>query len=181
MLFTGKGDKGDTSSFGCDQRFMKSSDLAEALGAVDEINSLLGLCKVQSDNFSLPITDYQLHDVLEQVQQDLFIIQAGLAGADKKLSSDKIKNLENIINAVEEELPKIKTFFLSGGTELGALFDYARAVARRAERRVVKLSGSGKVDDEILAYMNRLSSFLYAMARFVNFKSGAEEQPPSYR
>ncbi|MCX6702648.1 MAG: cob(I)yrinic acid a,c-diamide adenosyltransferase [Candidatus Wolfebacteria bacterium] len=180
MLFTGKGDKGDTSAFGCDQRFMKSSDLTEALGAVDEINSLVGFCKAKSEDLRFKIYDLRIYDALEQAQQDLFIIQANLAGADKRLSPEKIKNLENIINEVEKELPKIKTFFLSGGTEIGSLLDYARAVARRAERRIVKLSGSGKIDGEILAYMNRLSSFLYAMARFVNFKSGAKEKPPKY-
>ena len=210
MLYTRKGDKGDTYFFGCNQRFSKSSELAEALGAVDEINSLLGLCKVrvlidadnpkaeqarygadkrinadkESAEISIKISDISesLAEILEQVQQDLFIVQANLAGAkDKKITQEKIQYLEKIIDSAEKEMPPIKTFFLSGGTELSALFDYARAIARRAERRVVKLSEKDKIDAEILAYMNRLSSLLYALARFVNVKSGAEQIPPSYK
>ena len=201
MLYTRKGDKGDTYFFGCNQRFSKSSELAEALGAVDEINSLLGLIKVkaqtlidadnkrinadkESAEISIKISDISesLAEILEQVQQDLFIVQANLAGAkDKKITQEKIQYLEKIIDSAEKEMPPIKTFFLSGGTELSALFDYARAIARRAERRVVKLSEKDKIDAEILAYMNRLSSLLYALARFVNVKSGAEQIPPSYK
>ncbi len=188
MLYTKKGDGGDTYFFGCDQRFSKSSELAEALGAVDEINSLLGLIKtkaqtlINADNKRINADNESPAGILEQVQQDLFIVQANLAGAkDKKITQEKVSKLEKIIDSAEKEMPPIKTFFLSGGTELSALFDYARAIARRAERRVVKLSEQEKLDAEILAYMNRLSSLLYALARFVNVKSGAEQIPPSYK
>lgn len=184
MLYTRKGDKGDTSAFGCNQRFLKSSELAEALGAVDEINSLLGVCKIKSVKIKIKINgkNHFLTKIVEEVQQHLFIIQANLAGADKKISKEKIEFLENIINEIEKYLPPIKSFFVSGGTELSALFDYARTVSRRAERRVVAFSGSekNKIQPEILAYLNRLSSLLYALARFVNNKSGTLEKPPLY-
>ncbi len=185
MLYTRKGDKGDTSAFGCDQRFSKSSELAEALGAIDEINSLSGLLKLKASNTINRIggiSGDSILKIIEKIQQDLFIIQANLAGAkDKKITPERIQELEKIIDSAEKEMPEIKTFFLSGGTELSALFDYARAIARRAERRVVKLSEKEGVDAEILAYMNRLSSLFYALARFVNFKSGAQQTPPSYK
>ncbi len=195
MLYTKKGDKGDTYGYGCDQRFSKNSELAEALGALDEINSLLGSLKIKSRDLNFKITisgdtfkriaapeHHSLSQILERAQQDLFIIQANLAGAkDKKITPEKIQYLEKIIDAAEKEMPPIKTFFLSGGTELSAFFDYARAIARRAERRVVRLSEKEKLDPEILAYMNRLSSLLYALARFVNVQSGAEQIPPSYK
>ena len=182
MLYTRKGDKGDTSFLGCDQRFSKSSELAEALGAVDEINSLLGFLKEKSRNQPLDISNQNLAEIIEKIQQDIFIIQANLAGAkDKKIIPEKIQYLEKTIDAAEKEMPAIKTFFLSGGTELSALFDYSRAIARRAERQVVKLSEKEKVDAEVPAYMNRLSSLLYALARFINVKSGAKEIPPSYQ
>ncbi|KKQ23175.1 ATP:cob(I)alamin adenosyltransferase [Candidatus Wolfebacteria bacterium RIFCSPLOWO2_01_FULL_38_11] len=182
MLYTRKGDKGDTSAFGCNQRFSKNSALAEALGNVDEINSLLGICKVKSLGFEFQVLDFKLDEIIEQIQQDLFIIQAALAGADKKITQEKIGYLEQIIDELEKQLSPVKSFFISGGAELSALFDYSRAVSRRAERRVVAYSDSekGKLAPEILAYLNRLSSLLYALARAANLKSGQKEKFPSY-
>lgn len=184
MLYTGKGDKGDTYFFGCKQRFSKNSALTEALGSVDEINSLLGICKIESGKIKIKINreNIFLTDIVEKIQQHLFIIQANLAGADKKITQEKIKFLEKIINEIEKSLPPIKSFFIAGGTELSALLDYARAVSRRTERRVVALSESekNKTSPEILAYLNRLSSFLYAAARLANFSAGVKESPPSY-
>src|SRR3989344_3114218 len=136
MLYTRKGDKGDTYMYGCNQRVMKSSELAEALGSLDEINSLLGLCKVRAQtNADFTQTDaeelFNLPHTIENTQQNLFIIQANLAGADKKITQEKITEIEKIIDGSEKELPPIKTFFVSGGTELAALLDYARTIARR--------------------------------------------------
>lgn len=184
MLYTGKGDKGDTSFFGCKQRFSKNSALAEALGSVDEINSLLGICNAKSGKLKIKINGESLFlaEIIEQIQQHLFVIQAELAGADKKISKEKIKFLEKIINGAEKRLPPIKSFFVAGGTELSALFDFARAVSRRAERKVVAFSESGKnkVSPEILVYLNRLSSFLYAAARLANLNAGIKDAAPSY-
>ena len=185
MLYTRKGDKGDTSAFGCNQRFSKNSALAEALGSVDEINSLLGVCKTKSGKIKIKINKENifLSEIIEQIQQHLFIVQANLAGADKKITKEKIEFLENIINEIEKNLPPIKSFFIPGGTELSALFDYARAVSRRTERRVVAFSESGKAktSPEILAYLNRLSSFLYAAARMANLSAGVKDGAPSYQ
>ena len=185
MLYTRKGDKGDTSAFGCNQRFSKNSALAEALGSVDEINSLLGLCKTKAGDFEIEIENkkIRLDEIVEQIQQDLFIIQAALAGADKKITQEKISEIEKIIDEIEKQLPPVKSFFISGGAEQSAFFDYARTIARRAERRVVALSESenNKVAPEVLVYLNRLSSILYALARISNVKSGLEEKGPSYK
>src|SRR3989338_4894434 len=136
MLYTGKGDKGMTAIFGCDQRISKSSAIAEALGALDETNSFLGLCKVHKESASLKLSAVSFSEIIQDVQQNLFIIQAELAGAQKSISEDRIKEIEKIIDAVGKELPLIKTFFISGGTELSALFDVARTIARRAERKI---------------------------------------------
>ena len=150
-LYTRKGDKGDTSAFGCKQRFSKNSALTESLGSLDELNSLLGICKTKAADFELKI--------IEQVQNNLFIIQAKIAGADKKITQDKIDEIEKIIDDIEKQLPPIKSFFLPGGNELAAYFDYTRAVARRAERRAIAYFESEKTqpNDESLAYLNRLS------------------------
>ncbi|MEK7593249.1 MAG: cob(I)yrinic acid a,c-diamide adenosyltransferase [Patescibacteria group bacterium] len=184
MFYTRKGDKGDTSFFGCNQRFSKNSALAEALGSVDEINSLLGFCKIKAKKTAIKIAGktVSLTDIIETIQENLFIIQANLAGADKKITAEKVKYLENIIDEIEKQLPKIKSFFIPGGSELAALFDYSRAVSRRAERRAVAYFENIKIkpNDESLAYLNRLSSLLYALARFVNFKLKIKEKSPLY-
>ena len=196
MLYTRKGDKGTTKTFGCDQRISKSSAIAEALGSLDEINSLLGLCKVKchrgltlkmpqgETSVSLSTQGQSLVSVslLNDVQQTLFIIQAELAGAPKTVAKEKVKAVEKVIDKIEKKLPPIKTFFISGGTELATLFDYARTVARRAERRVVQVNevGDRKMGKHSLAYLNRLSSLLYALARLANHESGITEESPSY-
>lgn len=183
MLYTRKGDNGTTKTFGCDQRISKSSSIAEALGSLDEINSLLGLCKVKSADQGFSVPDGRpFAEVVGEVQHNLFIIQAELAGADKHLVEVKVKGIEGVIDAIEQELPPITSFFVSGGTELAATFDYARTVARRAERRVVQVVKEEALvlGDFTLPYLNRLSSLLYALARLSNHKSGKLEEPPTY-
>ncbi|PIR41053.1 MAG: ATP:cob(I)alamin adenosyltransferase, partial [Candidatus Yonathbacteria bacterium CG10_big_fil_rev_8_21_14_0_10_43_136] len=164
------------SAFGCDQRFSKSSAIAEALGTLDEVNSFLGVVKVKAEAS-------EVSKIISDVQQNLFTIQAEVAGAEKHIGEEKARELGKIINAIETELPPIKTFFVSGGTELASLLDLARALSRRAERRVVGVADEGavRVGKETLAYLNRLSSLLYALARQTNYKSGITEEPPMYQ
>lgn len=189
MLYTRKGDDGTTklfsakggpaSGWGCNQRISKSSPVAEALGALDEINSLLGLVKVKSPSDTAAI--------IGEAQQNLFTIQAELAGADKKLAQEKVTVVEQIIDRIEKELPPITSFFVSGGTELAAFTDFARTVARQAERRVVACiaiadaeAGGVVVSAPALAYLNRLSSLLYALARLANHQAKIVEEKPTY-
>lgn len=182
-LYTGKGDGGTTKFFGCDQkRVSKNSAVAEALGNLDELNSFLGLVKLKAGEFS---------KTLENIQENIFIICAYIAGADKNLTEDKVREMENIIAECEKELPPIKTFTIAGGTELSALLDFARTLARHAERRVVAVHDSyfaeasqdkdlRQISPEILKYLNRLSSILFALARLTNLRSGIKEHAPSY-
>ncbi len=180
MLYTRKGDGGTTKTLHSDQgRVAKSSAVAEALGAMDELNSLLGFVKTFCGN---QISGGNListtSETIDKIQHNLFIVQAELAGAAGKIIvAEKVAALEKIIDAIEKELPPIKTFFVPGGTTLAALFDCARTVARRAERRAVAY---GKLSASSLAYLNRLSSFLYALARLVNHRSGIKEEAPHY-
>jgi len=183
MLYTGKGDDGNTNIFGCcDQRLSKSSAVARALGDLDELNSFLGLCKVKSKENEILIGEDSCHKIIDDVQQNLFIIQAEVAGGDKKIDEERIREVENLIAKIEEELPPIKSFFVSGGAELSSLFDFSRTIARRAERNVVGVKEEGKVNinPNTLTYLNRLSSLLYAMARVVNHRLGIVESPPRY-
>jgi cob(I)alamin adenosyltransferase len=181
MLYTGKGDNGTTKLFGCDQRMSKSSAIAEALGTVDEINSFLGFAKLRT-RVLLAVDGKNYHDLLSDVQQDLFVIQAELAGADKKMTEEKVKKLEAWIAAIEAELPPIKSFFVSGGCEEAAIMDVARTMARRAERRVVAALELPDPDQKppLFAYLNRLSSLLYALARLANHREGVTEEKPHY-
>lgn len=176
---------GTTKTFGCDQRVSKSSSIAEALGSLDEINSYLGLIKVKAENifFDLGSGKIVIPETINRIQQDLFIVQAELAGAPKTITPEKVKWLEEIIDGIEKMLPPIKTFFVSGGVELAAMSDVARTIARRAERRVVGVVEEGKVTvgPDTRAYLNRLSSVLYAFARGFNHKANILEEAPSYK
>ena len=169
MLYTGKGDDGTTYFFGSKSRFTKDTPLAEALGTCDELVSFLGILRARIK------ADAKASEI---IQQNLFIIQAELAGADMRIDEQKVKVMEKQIGEIEKKLPPIKTFFVPGANEKSALYDYARTVARRAERRIVAL-GEKKPSQFTLAYINRLSSFLYAMARLHG--KGKREKKPHYR
>ena len=184
MLYTRKGDNGTTKTFGCDQRISKSSAIAEALGSLDEINSFMGICKVKSEQEKLFLADgTHFSKMIHEVQKNLFIIQAEIAGSKMSITSDKVKEIEVIIDWIERELPPITTFFISGGSEIAVLFDIARTIARRAERRVIGVADEGKIEisDFTKAYLNRLSSLLYALARLSNYKLGIKEEGPDYK
>ncbi|MFA6253818.1 MAG: cob(I)yrinic acid a,c-diamide adenosyltransferase [Candidatus Paceibacterota bacterium] len=183
MLYTGKGDKGQTKLYHCDQKLSKSSLIAEALGALDEINSLLGWCKTKIESSYIVVAKQNLPTILEETQNSLFSVQAELAGAPKKLSKTAITKIEALIKVIDKELPPIKSFIIPGGTELSAMLDVARTVARGAERQVVAVAEIGdiKLQSTTLAYLNRLSSLLYALARLVNHRAGIVERKPEYK
>lgn len=192
-LYTRKGDDGATQVFGCDQRISKSSAVAEALGVMDEVNSYLGICKVKAKEARFMIGENSFSEIIHNIQQNLFIVQAELAGATESISEQKVKEIEEIIDGIEKEIPKVSSFFISGSTELSAMFDFARTLARRAERRVVAVyegtkfayseSPEGNVGfgKHTLQYLNRLSSLLYALARLSCHLFGIKEESPNYR
>ncbi len=183
-LYTGKGDTGTTKLFDSPSgvRVSKSDVIFEALGTLDECNSILGLCKALSQKSALVCGGDSVGDVLHTVQDHLFTIQAEIAGAPKTISREGVTVLEATIAKVEAELPPITTFFIPGASELSAYFDLARTVSRRAERTVIAVheAGTRTVSAESRAYLNRLSSLLYALARFVVHAQGLAEKPPQY-
>ncbi|MEI8339782.1 MAG: cob(I)yrinic acid a,c-diamide adenosyltransferase [bacterium] len=182
MLYTKKGDDGKTTIFGCDQRLSKSSAIAEALGALDEANSYLGVCKEEVLDNDVVFENKKFSEILHNIQNNLFTVQAEVAGAPKNIDKEKLADLEKVLNAIEATLPEQKTFIIPGGTKNSAHLDFARTLIRRAERRVVAVTEEGiaKITPETLAYLNRLSSFLYAGARLYTHKSGIKEEPPRY-
>ncbi len=180
-LYTGKGDGGTTKTIDTPERISKSSTTPEALGNLDELNSFLGLVKVKSKESGIEISGKKFEDIIEEIQQNIFTISAGLAGSEKSIGEEKIKEIEDIIAEAEKELPPITKFTIAGGTELSSLFDFARTLARRGERRVVAVNEEkGNVSAETLKYLNRLSSILFALARLSNLRSGINESAPSY-
>ncbi len=187
MLYTRKGDQGTTKVFGCEERFSKASPLPEALGTLDELNSYLGLCRARvhadtSKGLMVGTKKRTLESIVHDVQEALFIIQAEVAGADKRIDKKKVIGLETITDTIEGIIPPLHSFSIAGGTYLSALFDVARTLARKTERRVVAVHEGGirPITPHTLAYLNRLSSLLFALARYANYVAEVPEEAPTY-
>ena len=178
MLYTKKGDTGTSTLFGVCDRFLKSDDVFEALGTLDELNSLLGVCRSRVHSIPSVLGNVKVSNMIFVVQENLFTLQAKLAGAPKSLSPDAVAVLEDYIAAIEGRIKNPHGFIITGETELSALFDYARAVSRRAERSVVRIIDKMPIDGDTTAYLNRISSLLYALARYA--ARNTKEKKPRY-
>jgi cob(I)alamin adenosyltransferase len=171
-VYTRTGDQGQTSLVG-GQRVSKASKRVEAYGDVDELNSFLGLARAESG-------DRELDEVLAVIQNDLFTLGADLAAPSDvevpRISETFITRLEEWADKFLEQLEPLKEFILPGGTQRGASLHLARAVARRAERRVVELAGGDDVNSLAVVYLNRLSDLLFILARVANQRAGEAEK-----
>lgn len=172
-IYTKTGDKGKTSTFG-GKRVSKSSKPINAIGAVDELNSFLGIVLAGARQ-DIKILRYKdIEKKILEIQKNLFTINAILAGAKLVFPKDAVKGLEKQIDEWEGDLPVQKNFLIYGGTKTAAQIYFARALARRAERSLV----SFKIPDsrfQILVYMNRLSDYLFMLARIINFRKKIKE------
>ncbi len=173
-IYTKTGDLGDTGLFG-GRRVPKHNLRIEAYGTVDETNAVLGLAATRC-------TDSELSEAIQRVQSELFSVGADLATpldvqSDYIVRVDEaiIQHLETEIDAWEETLPPLRQFILPGGSEAGAGLHFARTVCRRAERAVVALSQAEELNPTVLRYLNRLSDWLFILARIANQRSGIEE------
>lgn len=172
-IYTKKGDTGETSLLG-GQRVPKSDIRLMAYGTVDELNSHSG--KVRS--FKI---DSHYQDVLLEIQKKLFIIGSNLAKrAESKIdlpeiSEVDIEMLEKEIDKMESSLPEINSFIIPGGSQAVASCHIARSVSRRAERMVTALSQTTAIDKLILKYLNRLSDYLFVLARSIGYDDEVEE------
>ena len=187
ILYTGFGDKGTTTLFDCKQtRISKSALLIEALGSVDELNAYLGTIKVNclKDKISLKMGSKNLlfNDIIEGLQQNLFVIQAELGGSAMSIGKKELKQIENIINTIADILPPITSFTISGGSIISSGLDYSRTLARKSERRIIAVSEekSRVISLGTISYMNRLSSVLFAMSRYANYIFSIPEEHPNY-
>lgn len=169
-IYTKTGDKGNTGLFN-GQRVSKASLRIEAIGTVDELNSTIGFVLSQIRN-----SKSEIRKTLIAIQNDLFVVGGALANPRQKVDlSKRTKEFEKLIDNMTKELPPLMNFILPGGGAVGATLHLARTVARRAERRIVALSGKEKVQPEIIIYINRLSDLFLTMSRFVNMREGKRE------
>jgi len=183
ILYTGFGDNGTTTLFDCKQgRISKSSILVEALGTVDELNAYLGIIKVYSDIDKVALKKVLFSTILEEIQQNLFIIQAELGGSVMSVNKKELIKIEKIINQIGEVLPPITSFTISGGSLISSGLDFARTLARKSERRIISVSdeGSRKISPITISYLNRLSSVLFALSRYANYFFSVSESHPNY-
>lgn len=164
-LYTRTGDDG-TSGLAGGERVAKNHARMNAMGAVDELNSVIGLliCKLK---------DNEMKSLMLEIQHDLFNIGGEISMPDHAfISSDKINKLERQIDTYNESVEPLKDFILPGGSEAAAICHIARATTRRAERELITLHQKEAVSEATRQYLNRLSDLLFAAARIINQQAG---------
>jgi cob(I)alamin adenosyltransferase len=173
-IYTKTGDRGETSLVG-GTRVMKRDARVDAYGEVDELNACLGVARAAG-------LDRAVDDVAGGIQRDLFALGAELADPANKIAERvtkaviadaDVERLEQAIDRFEEELPPLRRFILAGGAPGAAALHLARAVCRRAERRMVALEPP--IDAVLIRYVNRLSDLLFVLARAENHRRGVSE------
>ncbi|MBI4810211.1 MAG: cob(I)yrinic acid a,c-diamide adenosyltransferase [Ignavibacteriales bacterium] len=172
-IYTKTGDKGETSLLG-GRRVPKDSLRIEAYGTVDELNTVLGICR------SINIVK-KIDTIIEDIQNDLFQFGTELASPTEYKSnsaflSSSISRLEKSIDEIEPKLEPLKNFILPGGNKTASMLHFARTVCRRTERFVVRLSHEETVHKNSIVYLNRLSDLLFILARWTNTISNTSEQ-----
>lgn len=181
-IYTRTGDSGMTSLVG-GRRVPKNSPRVCAYGAVDELNAIIGLLRAHSDGLGGSVTG-----TLLRVSNTLFDIGAYLATpscADgEKVPpmlqrlSDELPALEHMIDLLDSEVPELRQFILPGGSTGAAHAHVARTVCRRAEREILSLADTGEeIAPVVLNYINRLSDYLFVLARYINMSAGIPDTP----
>jgi len=174
-IYTKTGDEGSTSLVG-GARVPKTHVRLEAYGTVDELNAQLGLLRTY-------LTEETDLDFVTGVQHKLFAVGGYLATDQTSrtlyqatvIRVEDVEMVEREIDRLEMELPKLQAFVLPGGCRAAAVSHVCRTVCRRAERRILQLAGSVTVDRVLLAFMNRLSDYLFVLSRKLNFDEKKEE------
>jgi cob(I)alamin adenosyltransferase len=175
-IYTKTGDKGQTSLIG-GTRVPKHHIRIEAYGTVDELNSWIGLLRDT-------IEDKHVKEILVEAQDRLFTIGSILASDPEKskmklpeLKNEDVELLEKEIDAMDQVVPPMKSFVLPGGHPIVSHIHIARCICRRAERCTIHLTESAPVEEIVIHYLNRLSDYLFMLARKVSHDLGAEEIP----
>ncbi|MCZ7659952.1 MAG: cob(I)yrinic acid a,c-diamide adenosyltransferase [Xanthobacteraceae bacterium] len=175
-IYTRTGDDG-TTALGTGERRKKYDLRIAAYGTVDEIGAAIGLARLHT-------AGTEVDAMLARIQNDLFDLGADLCSPDKgkgpggerlAVNAAQVKRLEDEIDALNAELAPLRSFVLPGGTPAAAFLHLARTVCRRAERLIVELKDTGEsVSPQVLAYVNRLSDFLFVASRSMNDKGARD-------
>jgi len=171
-IYTRFGDKGDTMLFG-GAVVPKDDPRIEAYGSVDELNAMLGVVLSFSESDALKPS-------LTKIQKDLFVIGTELSTPSKSrtmqgLDPCRVAELEEVIDAMEADMPPLHNFLIPGGCKTSALLQLARTICRRAERCIIQLRSKQPINPDIIIYMNRLSDLLFIQARYINYKKRMPE------
>ena len=191
--YTGTGDDGTTAAFGGD-RISKNSARLRVIGAIDEVNSIIGhaashLANQKTAKFGALNAGDRARAMawLEALQHVLFRAGADLATPQDKdsgvprINPQDTQVLEERTDAFDKILPELTNFILPSGTPSGSTLHFARAVVRRAERELVAARDAGEdLNEALVPFLNRLSSYLFALARWVNWRAAAPETAPRY-
>jgi len=181
-VYTKTGDKGETGLYG-GTRISKASARVESYGNIDELNAFIGVAKSY-------VNDAEVLEQLKKIQFDLFTVGSEAATPVDKLflangkarlplviSEEEIEAMEHWIDAFEEQLEPLQFFILPGGGKAATHFHVARTVCRRAERSLVFLNETEEVRPELIKYLNRLSDYLFVLARYVSM---LDQEPEEY-
>ncbi len=172
-MYTRRGDRGETSLYGS-RRVQKDDPRVEAYGTIDELNSMLGVVIANSK-------DRTLTSSLKEIQRMLFVAGGDAATEMKgpqrvpRIDPSHTLSVEKMTDEVLAKLPSLANFILPGGSPTGAMLQTARAVCRRAERRIVTASRSQEMNPELLPFFNRLSSYLFNLSRLENRRARKKE------
>ena len=171
-IYTKTGDEGKTSLFD-NSRVWKSDERIMSYGAVDELNSSIGIA------LSLEL-DPEIKDIMIRIQNDLFIVGSDLANpnmSDKKIrtTSEMVKFLEQKIDVLEPSLEPLTSFILPGGALLASIIHLSRTISRRAETHVVELSKNEEINKFAAIYLNRLSDLMFVLARSINNRKNVSD------
>lgn len=172
-IYTKTGDDGTTGLFG-GKRVPKYDITIEALGTIDEVNSLLGIVR------SLQPPS-EIDTILSQLQNDFFVMGCNITAQYQQSRSlpsfdeSHIRFLESSIDQISSMLPPLEAFILPGGCPVGAHLHFARALCRRAERVLTLLAAKESLNPLLLKYLNRCSDLLFVLARFANEKAGKQD------
>ncbi len=181
-IYTRRGDGGETGLAG-GQRVRKDSPRIECCGVIDELNVFVGMARETAEGLVARAPRLaQLTAILLRVQHELFNLGSILATTPEdahprqpRITEAEIAQLEREIDAMNEELPALRSFVLAGGSRLNTELHACRAICRRAERRVVAFSAREPVPHEAIGYLNRLSDALFVLSRSANLQLGVPE------
>ena len=175
-IYTKTGDSG-TCALANGERVKKSSIRIDSYGSVDELNSWLGYCRALATVGLQGVGAGRVDLLLASIQHDLFVVGSDLAApinsrfdGQRTVSDAEVLVLEREIDSLQKDLPRLTSFVLPAGTQLGSALHVARTMCRKCERKVVALAETEEINSQIIPFLNRLSDFLFVLARWSQHK-----------